>query len=120
MIEQQTARLFAKEWIAAWNSHNLERILGHYTDDITMETPMALKLVPETGGIVKGKEAIRAYWEIGLEKIPGLFFELHEVLTSINGVTLYYTNRATGRRTAEVLFLSEAGKVYKAYAFYSA
>jgi ketosteroid isomerase-like protein len=119
MIDQQTAHTFAEEWINAWNSHNLEKILHHYTDDFTMETPMALKLVPESGGVLKGKEAVGAYWKTGLERIPDLFFELHEVLISINGVTLYYTNRATGKRTAEVLFLNEAGKAYKAYAFYN-
>ena len=27
---------FAAEWIAAWNSHDLERILAHYTDDFEM------------------------------------------------------------------------------------
>ena len=119
MIEQGFAKKFAQEWIDAWNSHDFERVLQHYTDDFNMETPMALKFVPETGGIVYGKDAIRAYWKIGLEKIPGLFFELHDALTGINGITLYYTNRATNRRTTEVLFLNEAGKAYKAYAFYN-
>lgn len=119
MIEQQMAHAFAEEWINAWNSHNMERILSHYTDDFTMESPKALQFVPETGGVLKGKEAIAAYWAIGLERIPDLFFELHDALTSINGITLYYTNRATGKKTAEVLFLNEAGKVYRAYAFYN-
>ncbi len=118
MIDQDFAQKFAQDWINAWNSHDLETVLQHYTEDFNMETPMALKLVPESHGVVDGKDAIRAYWKTGLEKIPDLFFELHDALTGINGITLYYTNRATGRRTAEVLFLNEEQKVYKAYAFY--
>ena len=31
---------FAKEWIDAWNSHDLDRILAHYAEDIEISTPM--------------------------------------------------------------------------------
>ena len=113
------AKAFAKEWISAWNSHNLDRILSHYTDDFVIESPMALKRLPETGGVVKGKEAVRSYWKIGLESIPNLNFELHEILIGIEGITIYYTNTATGKRTAEVIFLNDEGKAYKTYAFYN-
>lgn len=27
---------FAHEWIAAWNAHDLERILAHYADDVEL------------------------------------------------------------------------------------
>ena len=27
------ARTFAEEWVAAWNAHDLERILAHYSDE---------------------------------------------------------------------------------------
>jgi len=26
----------AQEWIAAWNAHDLERILAHYADDVEL------------------------------------------------------------------------------------
>ena len=29
---------FAKEWINSWNSHNLEEILSHYSEDIEITT----------------------------------------------------------------------------------
>ena len=32
-LTHEFARRFAEEWIAAWNAHDLERILAHYTDD---------------------------------------------------------------------------------------
>ena len=119
MLDQETAQKFANDWISAWNSHDLDLILSHYTDDFIMESPLALRRLPETGGVVKGKDAVRAYWKLGLELIPDLFFELHEVLISVNGITLYYTNSATGKRTAEVLFMNKEGKVYKGFAFYN-
>jgi hypothetical protein len=39
------ARAFAAEWIAAWNSHDLDRILSHYAGDIVFLSPFAQQLV---------------------------------------------------------------------------
>ena len=39
MITREQAERLASEWIAAWNDHDLERILAHYTDDFTMSSP---------------------------------------------------------------------------------
>jgi ketosteroid isomerase-like protein len=41
---------FAKEWIAAWNAHDLDLILAHYTDDFEMSTPFIAKLSGEPSG----------------------------------------------------------------------
>jgi len=119
MMDQQAAHAFTKEWISAWNSHDLDRILSHYTDDFIMESPIALKRLPETAGVVKGKEAVRAYWKMGLELNPTLHFKLHEVLVGVNSITMYYVNTTTGKNTAEVLLLNEEGKAYHGFAHYN-
>ena len=119
MLEREAAIAFAKEWIEAWNSHDLDRILLHYTNDFIMESPIALNRLPDTGGVVKGKEAVRAYWKMGLELIPNLHFQLHEVLVGVNSITMYYTNHATEKSTAEVLLLNEEGKAYHGFAHYN-
>ena len=35
------AQAFADEWIEAWNSHDLDRILSHYSDDAELLSPVA-------------------------------------------------------------------------------
>jgi len=117
MMARHFAFKFSEEWIAAWNSHNLDEILSHYTDDFVFESPFALQRVPSSKGILKGKEAIRAYWKMGLEAIPDLFFEVNGVFVGISGLTIYYINRATQRKAAEVFFFNEQGKVNRSYAF---
>jgi len=109
---------FAQEWIAAWNAHDIEVVLTHYTDNFVLSTPMAAKVVPESKGVVSGKTAVRDYWTAALKRIPDLHFDLVKVLTGVNGLTIYYTNTATGKTSAEVLLLNEAGKVEKAFVFY--
>ena len=34
------AERFATDWIAAWNSHDLDRVLTHYEDDFEMSSPL--------------------------------------------------------------------------------
>ncbi|QMU30017.1 nuclear transport factor 2 family protein [Adhaeribacter radiodurans] len=118
-MTEEFAKHFAEEWVSSWNSHNLERILEHYTEDFTIETPMALKIKPETEGVVVGKNQVREYWQQGLKLIPNLRFEIIDVLTGINGLTIYYRNTATGRKTVEIMFFNEQQKVEKAFAMYS-
>jgi ketosteroid isomerase-like protein len=118
MLEQAFAEQFAAEWIEAWNSHDLQRILTHYTDDFEMCTPYIAQLTGEASGTLKGKEAVGAYWAKGLQRTPNLQFELLELLIGVNSLTLYYQNHR-GQFVAEVLHFAENGKVEKAFAHYA-
>lgn len=39
MISPEFAAQFAQEWVVAWNSRDLDRILLHYADDFEMFSP---------------------------------------------------------------------------------
>jgi len=112
------AQTFAQEWVDSWNSHDLDRILSHYADDFQMTSPFIAQLMNEPGGTLKGKEDVRAYWASALERIPDLYFDLIEVLTSVDSITIYY-HAVLGKRAAEVLFFDENGKVRRAIAHYN-
>src|SRR6516162_10520279 len=62
LMEKGFAERFAKEWVAAWNSHDLERILDHYEDDFEMSSPIIATLVGERSGKLRGKVAVGGYW----------------------------------------------------------
>ncbi len=51
MLENNFAEHFAADWIDSWNSHDLERILSHYTDDFEMASPVIIKVAGEPSGI---------------------------------------------------------------------
>ena len=111
-------KYFAKEWIDSWNSHDLERILAHYADDLEITTPMIKLTLGIDTGILSGKENIRKYWESALKKIPDLFFELKEVTSSINSIALCYKS-VMGKIAIEVMFFNEQGKINKVIAHYT-
>jgi ketosteroid isomerase-like protein len=119
MITIEFATAFAKDWVNAWNSHDIEKILSHYSEDFSIETPMAVKLYPESRGIVIGKSEVRKYWTIGLEKNPNLKFELLDLLIGVNSIGLYLFNTSSSRKSVELMSFNQENKVYKAIVTYS-
>jgi len=117
MITHEWARRFATEWVEAWNAHDLERVLAHYTDDFEMSSPFIVSISGEGSGTLKGKARVAEYWRTALERMPDLRFELLQVLAGAGSVTLCYKS-VLGMLSAEVLFINEDGKVYKALAHY--
>ncbi len=109
----------AKDWIAAWNAHDLDRIMTHYDDAVELTSPVAAQLLHTSDGKVAGTAKLKAYFQRGLEAYPELQFRLENVLWGLNSVVLYYTNQK-GTRTAEFMELSETAKIIRVVANYSA
>ncbi|MFF5337632.1 nuclear transport factor 2 family protein [Streptomyces sp. NPDC013181] len=91
------ARAFAARWQDDWNSHDLERILAHYHEDVTFSSPMIARFTGDPSGTVRGKEALRAYWSRGLALIPDLEFEVMDVRASVDTLVIDYRNQIGGR-----------------------
>ena len=118
MIDKAFAEHFATEWIDSWNSHDLDRILSHYSDDFEMVSPLIAQIANEPSGVLKGKDAVGAYWAKALKRIPDLRFELVTTLLGVNSITIYY--RGVRGLSAEVFHFNDAGKVSKTFAHYVA
>ena len=106
------------DWVAAWNTHDLELILAHYEDAVELTSPVAARLMGTTDGLVAGKANLRAYFQRGLEAYPELQFRLEDVFWGVNSLALVYANQR-GTRTAEFMELSAEGKVTRVVANYS-
>jgi ketosteroid isomerase-like protein len=104
------AREFCSAWVEAWNAHDLEGVLFHFADDAVFTSPVAMQLLPETGGALRGKDAIRRYWTIGLNQIPDLAFTIENIYVGVDTVVINYRNQ-TGGLVNEVLHLNDVGLV---------
>lgn len=118
MLTQSQAQEFAQEWVAAWNSHDLDRILSHYEEDVVLISPIAARLLGDPTGRVQGKAALRRYFQKGLEVYPNLKFELLDVMWGIESLVLYYINQQ-GTQSGELMKLSSTGKVSQVIAHYN-
>ena len=113
------AENFAHRWIEAWNSHDLEAIMSHYSPEVVLTSPVAATLLNDPLGTVKGHSALRNYFRRGLEAYPNLQFELLDVMQGLKSIVLCYINQK-GTKTAEFMEFGENEKIVRVAANYSA
>src|SRR6202453_1294782 len=117
MITKESALTFAQHWVDSWNSHDLDKILSHYTDDFEMTTPFIVSIMNEPSGALRGKDKIGAYWSTALKKYPELEFKLIDVLYGIDSVIIYY-HSVLNKKAAEFFLFGPDGKVIRSIAHY--
>jgi|SRR6185503_6174873 hypothetical protein len=94
----------AQEWLAAWNAHDLERILAHYADDVELASPFVGTLTGRSAGVVRGKEALR--------------FDFIRLYVGVRSCVLEYQS-VNGLRAAEMMEFDEQAKVRRVLAHYA-
>ena len=112
MLTETKAKELANRWIESWNSHDLDRIMFHYDEDVALISPDISKLLGNSLGTILGKPALRAYYKKGLEEHPKLSFQLIDVLWGLRSVVLYYINQE-GKKTAEFMKISSTGRIFR-------
>jgi hypothetical protein len=118
VLSEVEVRKFTDDWIRAWNSHDLEAIMSHYAPEVVLTSPTAAKLLGDPSGTIQGKQALRSYFEKGLQAFPNLRFELLDVMWGISSVVLYYLNQK-GTKTGEFMELDANLKVSRVVANYN-
>lgn len=110
--------MFAQEWVAAWNTHDVTKLMTFCAEDFEMSSPLVSDVGAGASGTVKGREAVGEYWGNMLVRAPGLRFELVDVLTGLANiiVILRLVNR---RLAAQVLEFNSEGKIVRGEAYFS-
>ena len=108
----ETADLAAlgRKWIAAWNSHDLERVLALYAEDSEMTSDKIPALGFDPSGTLRGKPKLRAYWGKALQLLPNLHFTLIDIYVSPDSLVVFYQNER-GAKICEYLRLNAEGKI---------
>jgi ketosteroid isomerase-like protein len=71
------AQSIAETWIAQWNARDVDGILAKFADDVVFRSQKAHDIVGM--GEIRGKAALRAYWNAALERVGDLRFDLDHV-----------------------------------------
>jgi ketosteroid isomerase-like protein len=101
---------FGRQWIAARNSRDLERVLALYGDDSEMTSDKIRALGFDGSGTLHGKDKLRLYWGKALTLLPDLHFELIDTYVSPDSVVVFYRNER-GAKICEYLRLNAQGKI---------
>jgi len=116
VLDASFAERFAHEWIEAWNSHDLDRIMAHYAEDFDFASPVIVRVMGEASGRLRGHEAVRAYWSRALALNPSLHFELIAVFAGVDTLAIHY--QGVRGPAIEVFHLGPDGRVQASEACY--
>lgn len=116
-LDQEQAQRLAEEWYEAWNDHDLERILSHYSDDVVFVSPFAVEIAGRADGRLEGKQALRAYFGAALERFPDLKFEPIALMVGIDSLVLHYRS-VQDLLAAELMRVDSDGLVTEVIAHY--
>ena len=109
----------AHHWFAAFNAHDLEALLALYAEDAQHYSPKLKLRQPDTKGLIKGKEALRAWWRDAFDRLPTLRYEVVKLTSDDEQVFMEYIRHVAGEedlRVGEVLEIRDgsivASRVY--------
>jgi hypothetical protein len=110
-------RALAEDWIEAWNSRDLDRILDHYAADVEFEANTVVRRWQKPDGKLRGLTELRRHFQLGLELVPSLHFEFEDIFSAPSGYAVLY-RRENGNRVLDAVELNAEGKAHRVRAFY--
>jgi ketosteroid isomerase-like protein len=99
-------RDIATRWLDCFARHDLDGLLALYAEDAVHTSPKIRVRHPETGGVLRGKASLRAWWSDAFARLPGLGYDLIALTGDDDRVFMEYVRRAPGEPdmpVAEVL-----------------
>lgn len=109
---------FATIWIQDWNTHDLEAVMSHYSDQVDFTSPFIKLMGINAEGKINNKAALQEYFARALIKYPDLHFELYHELKGLHSVVLFYKS-VHGLLSAEFMEFDQAGKIVCVKAHYN-
>ena len=114
-----TPHEIAKQWLKAFNEHNLENLLALYDNNAEHFSPKLKIRKPETNGLIKGKAAMRVWWQDAFDRLPTLAYKELTITANNERVFMEYTRIVSSEENmnvAEVLEIKNglivASRVY--------
>ena len=119
-MKREDALNFANDWSAAWNARDVERVLALFSENVIFVSPTALAVVGTA--TIRGKAALRAYWNEAMSQIGSLRFTLDRVVWDAEAreLAIIYMSDINGRTksVSENLVFDDNGVVVSAEVFH--
>lgn len=116
-MDEAGVRAMAQDWVAAWNARDLERVLGHYADEVEVCSPLVVERLGRADGWLRGKADLRGYFARGMAN-PSLRFELVDVRLGVNAACVIY-DREGGLRATDTVEFDTEGLIRRVVACYA-
>ena len=100
------ALAFGQAWAEAWNRRDVEAVLAHFHDDAVFTSPVARQVGFCRDGVVRGKHALRRYWNAALAQNPDLHFTVTTVFQGVDTIAIAFKTQK-GLDRVEILTFRE-------------
>jgi ketosteroid isomerase-like protein len=98
----------ARRWLSAFNAGDVEALLELYAEDAVHESPKVRMAMRGGDGKLRGKTALREWWQGAFSRLPGMTYELTALTSDPSRAVIEYIRRAPGE---EPLAVAEAFEV---------
>lgn len=88
---------FSRAWTAAWNRRDVEAVLAHFHEDVVFTSPIAQQIGFSGDGVVRGKDALRRYWNAALARNPELCFRVTAVYQGVATLVIAFQHNDLDR-----------------------
>ncbi|HUJ59553.1 MAG TPA: nuclear transport factor 2 family protein [Kofleriaceae bacterium] len=113
-------RAIAERWLDCFARRDLDGLLALYADHAEHTSPKIRARHPETGGMLRGKPALRAWWADAFERLPSMRYEPTAITADARRVVMEYVRHVDGEPdlpVAEVLEV-EGGAIVRSKVFH--
>jgi 8-oxo-dGTP diphosphatase len=110
----------AEEWLDAFNARDLDRLVGLYAEDAVHTSPKLRDREPSTMGEIRGKDALRRWWNDAMTRLPTLRYEAQHLVHSGDRVFMEYMRSVAGEApmsVAEVL-VARNGRIIASHVYH--
>lgn len=101
-MSAQNNKQIATKWFEAFNEHDLEKLLSLYDDNAQHFSPKLKIRKPETQGLIKGKAALREWWQDAFDRLPSLQYEVIKLTADEEQVFMEYIRHVEGEEDLSV------------------
>ncbi len=101
-MSAQNNKQIATKWFEAFNEHDLEKLLSLYDDNAQHFSPKLKIRKPETQGLIKGKAALRDWWQDAFDRLPSLQYEVIKLTADEEQVFMEYIRHVDGEEDLSV------------------
>ena len=116
-LTQHTAQTKAQNWVDAWNIRDLDAVMMHYAEDVSVCSPLVKRRLHKQDGWLHGKSALRDYFAVGTGN-PELQFTLKSVHVGVQSMSMVYA-RENGIKVVDTMELNADGLTTRMVACYS-
>ena len=95
-MDPAALRTIAERWLDCFARHDLDNLLALYADDAVHTSPKIRVRHPETGGLLRGKPAMRAWWRDSFDRLPSMRYVPTALTADDTRVVMEYVRHVDG------------------------